>query len=591
MTILSETLSEAPKPDEVRAAAERIIASDVFSRSPQLGAFLHFIVDAVLQGKGDRIKAYTIGVEVLRRDSRFDPQLDPIVRVEATRLRRAIERYYTGSGARDPIIIDLPRGSYVPTFRWADAAGSHIEPVKNAAWLGWHVLHQPPTFASIVAIATLAVLALAGVVVYERRGPGIHLAGIEARGVDAGSASPLPVSNGMPTIQIEPLRTIGTPPAQGLLPEHLHAKISDAFARFDTINVSSIAARKADYRLAGTLEYSGGVTNAWFTLNSTAEGKVVWSRTFEHLQGAGEGGATGDAIVIALTNSLLQSYGVIRSRDHARQLGSNSGDPRYRCILEAADAMRTGDRRTHDAARDCLEQLTMADPSFGVGLIFLSMMYSREFQLEYEPRASDPPALDRALRTVRQAIALHPEDSRAYLALMVIQFNRRDLAAALAAGEKSVTLNKYDMLALGEYGGRLIFAGDIENGMKKLREAGAHGAVRPAWHHIYMFVGSYVDGDMVEAVRHAKDIPNDNSALGQVARMLAAKAEGNQAELHRAIERLSAVAPRWRQDPRGELAHVIIDAGIVDRLARDLGAAGMPLSADGYTDGQVGMAN
>ena len=73
--------------------------------------------------------------------------------------------------------------------------------------------------------------------------------------------------------------------------------------------------------------------------------------------------------------------------------------------------------------------------------------------------------------------------------------------------------------------------------------------------------------------------------------MLAAKAEGNQAELHRAIERLSAVAPRWRQDPRGELAHVIIDAGIVDRLARDLGAAGMPLSADGYTDGQVGMAN
>jgi len=185
MTILSETLSEAPKPDEVRAAAERIIASDVFSRSPQLGAFLHFIVDAVLQGKGDRIKAYTIGVEVLRRDSRFDPQLDPIVRVEATRLRRAIERYYTGSGARDPIIIDLPRGSYVPTFRWADAAGSHIEPVKNAAWLGWHVLHQPPTLASIVAIATLAVLALAGVVVYERRGPGIHLAGIEARGVVA----------------------------------------------------------------------------------------------------------------------------------------------------------------------------------------------------------------------------------------------------------------------------------------------------------------------------------------------------------------------------------------------------------------------
>src|SRR5262249_58145287 len=114
--IVPDTMPDAAKPEEIRAAAERIIASDVFSRSPQLGAFLRFIVDAVLQGKGDRIKAYTIGVEVLRRDSRFDPQLDPIVRVEATRLRRAIERYHAGPGADDPVIIDLPRGSYVPTF-------------------------------------------------------------------------------------------------------------------------------------------------------------------------------------------------------------------------------------------------------------------------------------------------------------------------------------------------------------------------------------------------------------------------------------------------------------------------------------------
>lgn len=97
-----------------------MIKSDVFSRSPQLGAFLCFVVEAVLRGKGDRIKAYTIGVEVMRRDVKFDPQIDPIVRVEATRLRRAIERYYGGPGADDPVIIDLPRGSYVPVFRYRD---------------------------------------------------------------------------------------------------------------------------------------------------------------------------------------------------------------------------------------------------------------------------------------------------------------------------------------------------------------------------------------------------------------------------------------------------------------------------------------
>src|SRR5215207_2376825 len=122
MSVMSETIDSAPTPDEVRAALDHMMFSEVFSRSPQLGAFLRFVTEAVLHGKGDRIKAYTIGVEVLRRDPTFDPQIDPIVRVEATRLRRAMERYYTGPGVDDPIVIELPRGSYVPTFRRRECA-------------------------------------------------------------------------------------------------------------------------------------------------------------------------------------------------------------------------------------------------------------------------------------------------------------------------------------------------------------------------------------------------------------------------------------------------------------------------------------
>ena len=95
-----------PPPDDVRAQVQRMTASDVFVNSPQLAAFLLFIVEAVLSGRGDRLKGYTIGVEVLRRDVNFDPQIDPIVRVEATRLRRAIGRYYTGPGLNDSVQID-----------------------------------------------------------------------------------------------------------------------------------------------------------------------------------------------------------------------------------------------------------------------------------------------------------------------------------------------------------------------------------------------------------------------------------------------------------------------------------------------------
>jgi hypothetical protein len=92
-----------------------------FRDSLRLTSFLKFVVEAVLEGKSDRIKSYTIAVEALGRGSAFDPQADPIVRVEAGRLRRALARYYTTTGCNDSLIIEIPRGAYVPTFRWRDA--------------------------------------------------------------------------------------------------------------------------------------------------------------------------------------------------------------------------------------------------------------------------------------------------------------------------------------------------------------------------------------------------------------------------------------------------------------------------------------
>ena len=78
----------------------------------------------------------------------------------------------------------------------------------------------------------------------------------------------------MPVVQIEPLRVIGSPASGAVVAERLYAKISDAFTRFDTINVArhlaaTAAEPRADYRLSGTIEYAGDDANAWFTLTST----------------------------------------------------------------------------------------------------------------------------------------------------------------------------------------------------------------------------------------------------------------------------------------------------------------------------------
>src|SRR5690349_9085712 len=133
-------MTSAPKPSNqpnaaaVRAQVERMAVSTVFRNSPQLATFLLFIVEAQLRGQAERLKGYTIGVEVLRRDTNFDPQLDPIVRVEATRLRRALERYYAGPGAKDTILITLPRGGYAPQIGWRrDGGGPEDQSTPDVA--------------------------------------------------------------------------------------------------------------------------------------------------------------------------------------------------------------------------------------------------------------------------------------------------------------------------------------------------------------------------------------------------------------------------------------------------------------------------
>ena len=111
-----------PSADEVRAELERIVASEPFRPSAQLQVFLRFVVEATLKGEAERISAFTIAVEAFGRDQDFNPQSDPIVRVEAARLRRAIEAYYGGPGSDDPVEIVVPRGGYVPRFGYRGSA-------------------------------------------------------------------------------------------------------------------------------------------------------------------------------------------------------------------------------------------------------------------------------------------------------------------------------------------------------------------------------------------------------------------------------------------------------------------------------------
>jgi TolB-like protein len=101
----------------VRQAVDKVTASAVFADSQRMARFLRFAVEESLQGNGARLKEIVIGAEVFDRGTTYDPRLDPIVRVEARRLRAKLLAYYEGEGKDDEVVIDFPKGTYQPVFR------------------------------------------------------------------------------------------------------------------------------------------------------------------------------------------------------------------------------------------------------------------------------------------------------------------------------------------------------------------------------------------------------------------------------------------------------------------------------------------
>jgi adenylate cyclase len=527
-----------PSAAAVRAQVERMTASSVFRNSPQLATFLWFIVEAQLRGKGERLKGYTIGVEVLRRDTSFDPQVDPIVRVEATRLRRALERYYVGPGVEDTIMISMPRGGYVPRIGWRTA----------------HDVAEPSFKAEAAPPATPLLL------------PG----------------------NGMPTLRVAPFVVIGMPQTRAVALEALSGKLSEAFALFDIINILAAAppvrpaqapalpqaAARSDYRLDGVVEYRGDTVDLRFRLIDESDAMVIWSRSFERISCVADCEEIEQSTILQLATTIVQPFGVISANDRAKRLASGKLDMRYCCLLEAGDALRTYDPAAHVRVREGLEHLVALDPNFATGHTTLAIFYCREYFTGFGARPGDGPPLDRALKAARRGIELRPQNARGYHILFNILFFLGETEGAIATAEKAMALNRYDLLIPADYGGRLICAGQIERGTEILRKAIGAAGIVPGWYHFYLFIAHYVRGEWPEARYQTAQITSESYVYGQLARALVAHHDGDAAEAGRAVKAILAAQPSWCDNPRLEIGKSITAPEIADRLTADLIATG-----------------
>lgn len=156
MAVLPVDFWSEPDQQAIREQLDRILKSGTFLRSERRQRFLQYLINETLAGRGDKIKAYAVALAVFDRPETFDPVVDPLVRIEAGRLRDKLREYYEGDGKRDPVRIELPKGGYAPKIEIRLAVRSERTPQPpEPAIEGGHADIVPRTSASETSSANV----------------------------------------------------------------------------------------------------------------------------------------------------------------------------------------------------------------------------------------------------------------------------------------------------------------------------------------------------------------------------------------------------------------------------------------------------
>jgi TolB-like protein len=628
VTQVSEVLSR----NEIESALERLLSAEEFRSSPQLAAFLRFVVTATLDGKNDRIKGYTIATEALGRGDDFDPQTDPIVRVEAIRLRRLKASHYDRVGLSEPVRTTIPRGTYVPIFARTTEAALPVAPVvqqspvqdpsaKLRAIDERPVVSAPHLPAGVADAATVESAREAARALRSTERPRslwriftaprlalatailallVALAALTFDGDDQQTATPPPPPPGLTVDTRLPVRTEVRPGTPVRAPEALLATVQFtnlssspegaqialrfrerlliALARFDELRLIAPATREADhgsaprFRLAGHVEFNQGRAQIGLRVEKAETGEVLWSRDVRLLIGADTSVAEEEAVVRSVATSLGQPYGVLASAS-LQQLVQSTDDaaPYFVYLLSAFEYWRSYEGEQHQRTRACLEATVAAQPGFAKALPVRTYVYLDEYRFGFNRRDHRAP-LDEALRVAQRAVELKPESARAIQALCSALFVRGDVAAGIAFCERSRALNPFDTDIAGDLGAKLIIANDYVRGLALIDEAVFFNPGRPIWYDVFRVLGAHLTGDVTTARILVRNMVLKDYALSHFCGALVSRAAGDTPAARAALMALHRLQPDFATNPRDALGRQFPNPLLVERLARELEA-------------------
>ena len=382
-------------PAVVQAELARILASPDFDAPERNRRFLRYVVEEALAGRADRIKAYGIAVAVFDRDDTFDPQSDPIVRIEASRLRRSLERYYLLSGQSDPLRIEIPKGAYLPAFRQQAKTPSLSEAPEPAPQRDW--LKIGSLRAALVITVLCALVAIGGFAV--ARGllwPESHLVPDRAMWNDDRPHGPAILV--VPFVD-DSAETPHPTLSQGFTRELIAGltRFSDLFVfgsetafRFGQTGELQEIARTmgVDFMLTGGVAVSSERFQVNASLIDATSGRYLWAGRFENNLAAAEIIQVRDDLADQVVRELAQPYGVI----FGAKVREIEGRPpqslsSYECVLHFYKYWKTYDPELYNSVRECLERTVAADNDYADAFASLALIYADAYRFNQIGRA------------------------------------------------------------------------------------------------------------------------------------------------------------------------------------------------------------
>jgi adenylate cyclase len=562
-----------PTDAEIRAELAQMLAGGAFEHAGRAREFLRFVVEETLAGRDDRLKGFTIAVDVFGRGQDFDAQSDPLVRVEAGRLRRRLMEHYQGAGRTSALRIDLPRGSYVPRFSYAPAAAPAV-PAPAARRL------RP----ALLAVALLAFVALWVAFQRDTFAP----PGPSAAAARAGAAADF----AGPTLLVLPFANLSD---DRDLDYFAYGMTEEVIVRLGSFNLLVLADTrrlgvadddpdleslrskfKADYVLTGSVRHAGGDVRVSARLVDAGSGAQLWTAAFDAHLDVEQLLAIQERLAEQVAATIGVPYGPLFAREIARR-GNRSAEhlDTYDCVLRFYYYAAAPDPVRHADAARCFQRAVAREPQFADAWAGLSLIHLAEHAYGYNRQPGDP--IERALEAARKALDIDGDSRLANRAMLNVRFAMRDFEGLDKAVARMLELAPNDPSMLGLGGTLLAFGGQRDRGIALVDRALALSPDPPSWFHLPYVFRDLERHDYDQALERA--LKMDAPSWFTVPMMVAACAglSGRDDIARRSAARLLELYPDFPPNARAELAKWYLDAALIETTVKGLRAAGLEI--------------